>query len=114
MDNITTLDLFLMLVGSNGRDHQTHIGVLRSLYERTHVYYLAVFSAGIVLVGSIVGAFIALLAQREASNAAIMVTAIIALVILLILLVPLASKLNRLQRNYLDILQVYNLLAQYF
>lgn len=114
MDNITILDLSLMLVGSNGKDHQANIGVLRSLYERTHGYYLAVFSAALVLAGSIVGAFLALLAQREASNQAVTVVVIIALVVLLISLGALISWLNRLQRNYLDIIQVYNLLARFF
>lgn len=114
MYNITILDLFLMLVGSKGEKHQANIDVLRSLYERTHGYYLAVFSAALVLAGSIVVAFIGLLTQRGASNEGVTVVVMIALVVLLILMVALTNMLNRLQRNYLDIIQVYNLLARFF
>lgn len=103
-----------MLVGSKGRDHQANITILRSLYERTHGYYLAVFSATLVLAGAMVGALIALFAQREASSEAITIVVIIALVILLISLGALIGRLNRLHRNYLDIIQVYNLLARFF
>ena len=103
-----------MLVGSNGRDHRANIGVLRSLYERTHAYYLAIFSAAIVLAGSIVGAFIALLVQKGTTSGVITTFGTIAFIVLLISAVTFISRLNRLQRSYLDVIQVYNLLAQYF
>jgi len=114
MDNITILDLFLMLVASTGKKRQANIDVLRSLYERTHSYYVVSFSASLALAGGIVGALIGLLAQREASNEVVAVAVIIGLVVALILMVIHATRLNRLQRNYLDIIQVYNLLARFF
>ena len=113
MDNITILDLFLMLAGSSG-NHQANIDVLKSLYERTHSYYLATFSAALVLAGGITGGFIALLAQEEVSNEAVMAIIIIALAVLLVSVVALIGRLNRLQRSYLDILQIYNMLARFF
>lgn len=107
------LDLFIMLVGSKGK-RQANIDVLRSLYERTHSYYVVSFSASLALAGGIVGALIGVLAQREASNEAVAVVVIIGLVVALALMGTHAIRLNRLQRNYLDIIQVYNLLARFF
>ena len=113
MDNITTIDLFLMLVGSKG-EHQANIDVLRSLYERTHSYYLAWLSALVVLLSSSIGVFAGLLNQGEASNDGPKVVIVIAFVVLLILIADRIKRLNRLQKNYLDIIQVYNLLARFF
>jgi len=112
MDNITLLDIFLMHMRSHN-PHEINIDILKSMYEHTHNYYIAVFSAVLVLAGGIIGSFIALLYQNATSKN---VTAIImvAFVFLLISLAILAYKINRLQRNYLDIIQIYNLLARYF
>jgi uncharacterized membrane protein YoaK (UPF0700 family) len=114
MDNVTILDLFLMLVGSSGEDHQANIDILRSLYERTHSFYLALLTATLVLAGTLIGAFISLLAQRQASSEAITVVIAIALAVLLAVLIAVIGRLNRVQRDYLDIIQVYNLLARFF
>ena len=114
MDSLTILDLFLMLVGSAGKEHQANIDVLRSLYERAHSYYLAALSALLALAGGLGVVLIGLLGQREASNEAVAVGVIIALVVALILMGIHAVRLNRLQRNYLDIMEVYNLLARFF
>lgn len=114
MNNVTILDLFLMLAGSRKQDHQANIGVLRSLYERTHNFYLALLTATSVLAGTLLGAFISLLAQRQVPSEVITVIVMIALVVLLGVLTGLIIRLSRVHRNYLDIIQVYNLLARFF
>ena len=113
MDSITTLDLFLMLARAGG-NHQLNMDILKSMYERTHNYYIAVFTAVLILFGGILGSFIALLTQNEVTSNLITGIAVVAGVILLICLFTLANRINRLHRNYLDIIQIYNLLARYF
>ncbi len=113
MNNITILDLFLMLTRSKG-DHQVNIDILKSIYEQTRGYYIAIFTAVLVLVGGILGSFITSLTQEQNTNNYITWIALVAAVILVISLVLLINRMNRLQRNYLDILQVYHLLARLF
>jgi uncharacterized membrane protein YfcA len=95
-------------------NHQSNMEILKSLYERTHNYYIAVFSAILVLAGGILGSFIALWAQQQITSDFITAIIAIAIVILLVSLFILINKINNLHRNYLDILQIYNLLSRYF
>lgn len=113
LNEITILDLFLLHV-QNQSNHQANMDILKSMYERTHNYYIAVFTALLVLFGSILGSFIALLTQETIISAFVTTIAIIALCILLISLFIIIRKINQLHRDFLNILQVYNLLSQYF
>jgi len=113
MNNITIMDLFLMLARSSG-NHQLNMDILKSMYEQTHNYYLVVFTAVLILAGGILGSFIALLTQDKVTSDVVTGIVSIAVVILLISLFTLGNRLSRLHRNYLDIIQIYNLLARYF
>jgi uncharacterized membrane protein YfcA len=95
-------------------DHRANMDLLRSMYERSHNYYIAVFTAVFVFAGGILGSFIALLTQEQITSTFVTVIVIIALIILLISLFTLVSRIKRLHRDYLDIIKVYNLLSQYF
>lgn len=101
-----------MLAGSNNA--QANVDILKSLYERTHNYYLAILSGIVALAGGIVGSFVALLSQREVPSDLITGSTTMALVVVLIMGAILVNRLNRLQRDYLDVIQIYNLLARYF
>ena len=88
--------------------------LLQSIYERTHNYYVALFTAWLVLVGAVLGGFIALLQNEQVAGpftTAIVIAAVTSVGIAIVLL---KLQIRRLHRDYLDILQVYNLLAQYF
>ena len=113
MNAITILDLFLMHAQYQN-NHQSNMDILKSMYERTHNYYIAVFTAVLVLAGGILGSFIALFTQEKITSDFVTGIVIIALITLLISLFILVIKINQLHRDYLDILQVYNLLSQYF
>ena len=84
------------------------------MYERTHNYYIAVFTAVAILAGGILGSFIALLTQEQIASDFVTGIVSTALTILVISLFVLVTKINQLQRDYLDILQLYNLLSKYF
>jgi len=116
MDSVTTIHLLCMLLSTGRGGHQPNMEVLKSIYERAHYYYLAVFSAILVLIASVLGGFIASLVNPHQANlwGLIAVVAPIALVVLLISLSILVYRLNRLQRDYLDIIMVYDLLSCYF
>ena len=113
MNAITIPDLFLMHVQYRN-NHQSNMDILKSMYERTHNYYIAVFSAILILAGGILGSFIALQTQKQVTSDYITVIVYIALSILLVSLFVLVSRINQLHRNYLDVLQIYNLLSRYF
>ena len=84
------------------------------MYERTHNYYIAVFTAILVVAGGILGSFIKLLTQEQITSGFVTGILIITLIILAVSLYVVASRISQLHRDYLDILQVYNLLSQYF
>ena len=113
MNEITILDLFLMLA-HHQNNPQSAIDILKSMYEKTHNYYIAFFTAWLILVGGILGSFIALLSQEQITSGFITVIVIIAVISVLVAVITLIRKMNRLHRDYLDILQIYNLLSQYF
>ena len=113
MNAITILDLFLLHVQYRN-NHQSNMDILKSMYERTHSYYIAIFSAVLILAGGILGSFIALINQEQVTSDFITGIATIAFIILLVSLFILVSRINQLHRDYLDILQIYNLLSKYF
>jgi len=84
------------------------------MYERTHHYYITVFTAVLVLIGGILTSLVALLVREQITSTVVAVIMIAASISLLIPLSILINKINRLHKDYLDILQVYNLLSQYF
>ena len=115
MDNITILDLFLMLTNGNGGRHQANLDVLKSVYERTHSYYLALASGILILVGSIIGLFTVFLTQNgQPSWGLLTIIAPVALLVLLLWLAIVSSRLSRLGITYLDFIQIYNLLRRFF
>lgn len=113
MNKITILDLFLMHVQHPG-NHQSNMDILKSMYERTHNHYVAVFKAVLTLIGVLLASFIALLTLKQITGTFAIGILIAAPISLLIPLLILRGQINQLDRDYLDILQVYNLLSQYF
>jgi len=113
MDTITLLDLFLMHVDYQ-KNHESNMDILQTMYERTHNYYIAVFSAVLVLAGGLIGSFIALYTHSIITSHFISGIVIITLIVLAVCLITLGIKIGQLQKKYLDILQVYNLLSLYF
>jgi len=113
VNEITILDLFLMHIQYR-RNHQANMDILKSMYERTHHYYITVFTAVLVLIGGILTTLITLVARQQVTSTLVVVIMIAASISLLIPLSVLISKINRLHKDYLDILKVYNLLSQYF
>ena len=112
MNEFTILDLYLMHVQDPG-NHQSNMALLKSIYERAHHYYITVFMAVLVLLGGILTSIIALLTQEQITSVVVTVIMMAASFSLLIPLFTLRSKIKQLHRDYLDILQVYNLLSQY-
>jgi uncharacterized membrane protein YfcA len=102
------------MLSRSGGNHQLNMDMLKSMYEQTHKNYLAIFTAVLVLAGGIIGSFIAVLVQDTGMSDVVTWIVVIAVAILVVSLFILSSSLDKLQRNYLDIIQIYNLLARYF
>lgn len=113
MNQITILDLYLMHA-QDPVNHQSNMDILKSMYERTHNYHVSVFKAVLVLIGGLLTSFIALLTLEQITSAFAIGILIAAPISLLIPLFILRGQINQLHRDYLDILQIYNLLSQYF
>jgi hypothetical protein len=113
VNEITILDLFLMHIQYR-RNHHVNMDILKSMYETTHHYYITVFTAVLVLLGGMLTTIITLLARQQITNTLVVVILIAASLTLLIPLSILRNNINRLHKDYLDILKVYNLLSQYF
>lgn len=113
MNEITILDLFLMHIQYR-TSHQANMDILKSMYERTHHYYITVFTAVLVLFGGILTTLITLLARQQITSTLVVVIMIAGSMSLLIPLSILINRINRLHRDYFSILRVYNLLSQYF
>jgi uncharacterized phage infection (PIP) family protein YhgE len=103
-----------MLLNARVGGHQSNMEALKAIYERTHNSYIAMFTTVLVLVASIIGGLITSLLNPQNFANIIFTVASVAIVMLLLVIGILASRLNRLQRDYLDILMVYNLLSIYF
>ena len=113
MDEITILDLFLMHIQYQ-RNHQSNMDILKSMYERTHHYYIAVFTAVLVLIGGTLTTLVTFLARDQITSTIVVVIMIAASISLLAPLFFLRNRMKRLHKDYIDILKVYNLLSQYF
>lgn len=111
MDSVTLVDLLCMLVNQRGPSPRSDLDVLRSVYERTHTRYMAVLVLFGLLTAALIGVFVA--AAAEWKETKICILALVALVMLMLSVALLARRLNKLTRDYLDILKVYNLLGQY-
>ena len=111
MDSITLVDLLCMLVNKRGPSPRSDLDVLKTVYERTHTRYLAVLVLFGLLTAALIGVFVA--GATEWKETKISILALVALLLLMAALVLLARRLNKLTRDYLDILKVYNLLGQY-
>ena len=113
VDEITIYDLYLMHV-QHPANHQSNMDILKSMYERTHHYYITVFTAVLVLIGGILTSLVTLLAREQITSTVVVVIMIAASISLLIPLFVLRNQIKRLHKDYIDILKVYNLLSQYF
>ncbi len=111
MDSVTVVDLLCMLVNKRGPTPRSDLDVLKTVYERTHTRYMAVLVLFGLLTAAMVGVFVA--AAAEWKETKISILALVALLILMASVALLARRLNKLTRDYLDILKVYNLLGRY-
>ena len=100
-----------MLVNKRGPSPRSDLDVIKTVYERTHTRYLAVLVLFGLLTAALIGVFVA--GATEWKETKISILALVALIMLMLALVLLARRLNKLTRDYLDILKVYNLLGQY-
>jgi hypothetical protein len=113
VNQITILDLYLMHAQDPG-NHQSNMSILKSMYERTHHYYITIFTAVLALIAGTLGSLIALLTLQEIRSGFAIGLLIAAPISLFIPLFILRTQIGKLHRDYLDVLQIYNLLSQYF
>ena len=111
MDSLTIIDIICMLVNKEGPNPQSNLDVLRSLYERTHARYMGVVIIFGVLTACVLGVFVA--SVIEWGETKISILAVVALILMVASLVVLARRLNKVTRDYLDIIKVYNLLRRH-
>ena len=111
MDSVTLVDLLCMLLNKGGANPRADLDVLKTVYERTHARYMAVLVLFGLLTAALIGVFVA--GAVEWKETKISILALVALIMLMVSLALLARRLNKLTRDYLDILKVYNLLGQY-
>lgn len=111
MDSLTIIDIICMLVNKEGPNPQANLDVLRSLYERTHARFMGVVIIFGVLTACVLGVFVA--SVLEWGETKISILAVVALILMMASLVVLARRLNKVTRDYLDIIKVYNLLRRH-
>jgi cytochrome c biogenesis protein CcdA len=111
MDSLTIIDIICMLVNKEGPNPQANLDVLRSLYERTHARFMGVVIIFGVLTACVLGVFVA--SVLEWGETKISILAVVALILMLASLGVLARRLNKVTRDYLDIIKVYNLLRRH-
>jgi MFS family permease len=114
MGNITTIQLVSMLLSVTNGDHGPNMDTLKAIYERTHNFYIAVFSGVLVLIASIVGGLITSIVKSENITGIVSWSAPFAIVGLIVVIWILIYRIKKLQKDYLDILMVYDLLSVYF
>ena len=111
MDSMKITDLVAMLLNEGGPPQEVTLDLLMRLYDRTHNRYLtSLITFGFITV-CVIAVFIASALQWADTKLSIL--ALIALIFLLVAVLGLSWRLNRLSRDYLDILKVYNLLGRY-
>jgi Na+/glutamate symporter len=116
MDEITLLDLACMLMNVRKRGHQPNIDVIKSIYEKEIAKIIALISGSLVLMGALMTFIFSSVMQAQGSWFVILVVvlAAIAFIVLTISLNYFGEKIAALNRNYLDIVKLYNLLSVYF
>ena len=111
MDSMKITDLVSMLLNEGGPPQEITLEMLMRLYDRTHNRYLtSLIMFGFITV-CVIGVLIA--SGLEWADTKLSILALIALIFLLVAVLGLSWRLNRLSRDYLDILKVYNLLGSY-
>ena len=111
MDSMKITDLVAMLLNEGGPPQEVTLDMLMRLYDRTHNRYLtSLIMFGFIAV-CVIGVLIA--SALEWSDTKLSILALVALVFLLVAVLGLSRRLNRLSRDYLDIIKVYNLLGRY-
>lgn len=111
MDSLTIVDIICMLLNKEGPNPQANLDVLRSLYERTHARYMGVLILFAVLTACVLGVFVASVLEWGETRIAIL--AVVALILMMVALILLTRRLNKLTRDYLDIMKLYNLLRRH-
>ena len=111
MDSMKITDLVSMLLNESGPPQEVTLEMLMRLYDRTHNRYLT----SLVMFGFITVCVIAVLiaSALQWGDTKLSILALIALLFLLVAVLGLSRQLNRLSRDYLDIIKVYNLLGRY-
>ena len=111
MDSMKVTDLVYMLLNESGPGQEATLEMLMRLYDRTHNRYLtSLIMFGFITV-CVIGVLIA--SALEWADTKLSVLALIALVFILVAVLGLSRRLNRLSRDYLDIIKIYNMLGRY-
>ncbi|MDM7999075.1 MAG: hypothetical protein QUS33_03495 [Dehalococcoidia bacterium] len=111
MDSIKITDLIHILLNDSGPPQEVTLEMLMRLYDRTHNRYLtSLIMFGFITV-CVIGVLIASALQWAETKLSIL--ALVALLFLLVAVLGMAWRLNRLSRDYLDIIKVYNMLGSY-
>ena len=111
MDSMKITDLVAMLLNEGGPPEEVTLEMLMRLYDRTHNRYLT----SLIMFGFITVCVIAVLiaSALQWADTKLSILALVALLFLLVAVLGLSRRLNRLSRDYLDIVKVYNLLGRY-
>jgi len=111
MDSVKITDLVSMLLNESGPPQEVTLEMLMRLYDRTHNRYLT----SLIMFGFITVCVIAVLiaSALQWADTKLSILALVALLFLLVAVLGLSRRLNRLSRDYLDIVKVYNLLGRY-
>ena len=111
MDSVKITDLISMLLNEGGPPQEVTLEMLMRLYDRTHNRYLT----SLIMFGFITVCVIAVLiaSALQWADTKLSVLALVALLFVLAAVLGMAWRLNRLSRDYLDIIKVYNLLGRY-
>lgn len=111
MDSIRITDIVSMLLNEEGPPQEATLDMLMRLYDRAHSRYLtSLIMFGFITV-CVIGVLIASVIQWQETKLSVL--ALIAMVFILVAVLGISRKLNRLSRDYLDIIKVYNLMGRY-
>jgi uncharacterized protein YqhQ len=111
MDSVKITDLVSMLLNEGGPPQEVTLEMLMRLYDRTHNRYLT----SLIMFGFITFCVIAVLiaSALQWADTKLSVLALVALLFVLVAVLGMAWRMNRLSREYLDIIKIYNLLGRY-
>jgi len=111
MDSIRITDIVSMLLNEEGPPQEATLDMLMRLYDRAHSRYLtSLIMFGFITV-CVIGVLIASVIQWQETKLSVL--ALIAMVFILVAVLGISRKLNRLSRDYLDIIKVYNMIGRY-